>query len=186
MKTSALFLDRDGVINVDKGYVHRADEFEFVPGIFELTRFAVHELSWPVIVITNQAGIGRGLFDEASFLALTEWMCERFRAENAPITKVYHCPYQPEFGVGDYRRDHEWRKPSPGMLMQSATDFDLDLFRSVLIGDSMSDIEAAAAAGIPERIRVDVAGTATDAAAPPHRVVRDLGEALVLLRTLCA
>src|SRR3981189_1599872 len=87
----ALFLDRDGVINVDHGYVHRIDEFEFLPGIFDLVRFAVHEVDWPVIVVTNQAGIGRGLFDEQAFECLTIWMRERFVREGAPLTKVYHC-----------------------------------------------------------------------------------------------
>src|ERR1700704_1832592 len=109
--TGALFLDRGGVIKVDRGYVHRIEDFEFIPGIFELTRFAVQQLCWPVIVITNQAGIARGIYDEASYLRLTRWMCECFRARQAPISRVYHCPYHPEHGVGRYRRAHDWRKP---------------------------------------------------------------------------
>src|SRR2546423_9163534 len=88
----ALFLDRDGVINIDHGYVHRVDEFEFLPGIFDLVRYAVRELDWPVVVVTNQAGIGRGLFDEKAFESLTSWMCERFAREGAPLTRAYHCP----------------------------------------------------------------------------------------------
>lgn len=183
MATSALFLDRDGVINADRGYVHRIDEFEFIPGIFELARFAVQELRWPIVVITNQAGIGRGLFDEASYRALTDWMSERFRLEGAPLARVYHCPFHPVLGVGAYRCDHDWRKPKPGMILQAAADFDLDLSRSVLIGDQISDIEAAAAAGIPLRIRVDPASTPS--AGVLHWVVYDLAEALTLLRKEC-
>src|SRR5262245_60174273 len=86
----ALFLDRDGVINVDHGYVHRIDQFQFLPGIFDLVRFVVHELDWPVIVVTNQAGIGRGIFGEKAFEDLTAWMSEYFARQGAPLAKVYH------------------------------------------------------------------------------------------------
>ena len=147
MAGSALFLDRDGVINVDHGYVHRSDQFEFIPGIFDLARFAVNELRWRIVVITNQSGIGRGYYDEAAYQQLTRWMCERFEAENAKITRVYHCPYHPEHGIGEYRLDHPWRKPKPGMIMQAASDLDIDLARSAIIGDTLADIAAGAEAG---------------------------------------
>ena len=179
---SALFLDRDGIINVDRGYVHCIEDFEFVPGIFDLVRFAVHDLGWPVIVITNQSGIARGLYDEPAYLALTEWMCDRFYAEGAPLTKVYHCPYHPTLGIGRYRVDHDWRKPKPGMIFQAAADLDLNLSESVLIGDKNSDMEAAAAAGIVERIKIDPRNVQPDPTAPPHRVLQNLGQALALLR----
>jgi D-glycero-D-manno-heptose 1,7-bisphosphate phosphatase len=179
MKRRALFLDRDGVINIDRGYVHRIDEFEFVPGIVELVRFAAHELAWPVIVTTNQSGIGRGLFDEAAFQELTRWMCERFKAEGAPLTRVYHCPYHPVHGIGDYKRDHPWRKPNAGMILQAACDFDLDLPNCALVGDDMRDMEAAAVAGIGLRIRVAGADHPSGA---DHHDVRDLSEALAVLR----
>jgi D-glycero-D-manno-heptose 1,7-bisphosphate phosphatase len=183
MPRSALFLDRDGVINVDRGYVHRPDQFEFIPGIFELARFAVQELRWPIVVVTNQSGIGRGLFDEGAFEALTRWMCGRFEAENAPITRVYHCPYHPQFGIGPYRTDHPWRKPKPGMILQAASDLDLDLPRSAIIGNSSSDIEAAAAAGIGLRIRIGPSDAATTPGGPTHEVVSNLAEARTLLRS---
>ena len=179
---SALFLDRDGIINVDRGYVHCIEDFEFVPGIFDLVRFAVHNLSWPVIVITNQSGIARGLYDESGYLALTEWMCHRFYAEGASLTKVYHCPYHPTLGIGRYRVDHDWRKPKPGMILQAAADFDLNLPEFVLIGDKNNDIEAAAAAGIIERIKIDPRNAQPDPTAPPHRVLQNLGQALAMLR----
>jgi hypothetical protein len=85
MPSSALFLDRDGVINVDRGYVHRPEQFEFVPGIFRLARFWVNELRRPIVVTTNQSGIGRGYFDESAYAELTRWMCDRFDAEGAAI-----------------------------------------------------------------------------------------------------
>jgi D-glycero-D-manno-heptose 1,7-bisphosphate phosphatase len=182
MPRSALFLDRDGVINVDRGYVHRPDQFEFIPGIFELARFAVQELRWPIVVVTNQSGIGRGLFDEGAFEALTRWMCGRFEAENAPITRVYHCPYHPQFGIGAYRMDHPWRKPKPGMILQAAADLDLDLAESAIIGNSLADIKAAAAAGIGVRVRLDSSAGTTMPDRLAHVVV-DLAEALAFLRS---
>jgi D-glycero-D-manno-heptose 1,7-bisphosphate phosphatase len=182
MSTPALILDRDGVINIDHGYVHRVDQFDFIAGIFDLARYAVRELRWPVIVATNQSGIGRGLFDEAAYQHLTHWMCERFRAEQAPIARVYHCPHHPEHGVGDFRRDHPWRKPNPGILLQAKIDFDLDLAQCVLIGDRDSDIAAAAAAGVGTRMWLFRADTALTPPAQTHIVVRDLGEALAILR----
>jgi D-glycero-D-manno-heptose 1,7-bisphosphate phosphatase len=179
MPRSALFLDRDGVINVDHGYIHRPDQFEFIPGIFELARFVANELRWPIVVCTNQSGIGRGYFDERAYDELTRWMCDRFEAECAPIARVYHCPYHPEHGVGAYRVDHPWRKPKPGMILQAASDLDLDLARSAIIGDAMSDIEAGAAAGIGLCIRVGSRDPERDV--PPHEVVANLSEAVLAM-----
>jgi D-glycero-D-manno-heptose 1,7-bisphosphate phosphatase len=181
-RSPALFLDRDGVINVDRGYVHRIEDVEFIPGIFELARFAAHELRWPIVVVTNQAGIGRGYFGEDAYRAVTDWMCERFSTEQAPIAKVYHCPYHPEHGLGAYRADHEWRKPRPGMFLQAASDLALELSRSALVGDRPGDIVAAAAAGVPLRIRLDPRGFPPEPSIPPHIVVRDLAEALSRLK----
>jgi D-glycero-D-manno-heptose 1,7-bisphosphate phosphatase len=178
--TPALFLDRDGVINRDSGYVGRIEAFEFLPGIFELVRFADEKLGWPVIVTTNQSGIGRGLFDEAAYQKLTDWMRERFRAERAPIAAVYHCPYHPEHGVGAYRREHPWRKPQPGMMLQAAADHGIDLVGSALIGDGDRDIAAGAAAGIGFLIRLDPEGRGSPA--PGQYIVRNLAEALELLQ----
>jgi D-glycero-D-manno-heptose 1,7-bisphosphate phosphatase len=149
----ALFLDRDGVINVDHGYVHRIDDFEFIPGIFSLVRRG-RELGYRIIVVTNQAGIGRGYYSEAQFLALSEWMQARFEAEGAPLDAIYHCPHHPEHGIGVFRQDSPDRKPRPGMLLRAAKEWNLDLLRSALVGDRASDIQAAVAAGIPHRFLV--------------------------------
>jgi len=182
MRQSALFLDRDGVINVDHGYVHRAEQFEFIPGIFALVRFAAQELRWPVVIVTNQAGIGRGYYDETSYQTLTRWMCDRFARENAPIARVYHCPHHPEHGVGEYRLDHPWRKPHPGMILQAASDLDLDLPSSAIIGDKIGDMQAGFAAGVGLRIRIGSGRNIGDEAVPPHETVCDLAGALALLR----
>jgi D-glycero-D-manno-heptose 1,7-bisphosphate phosphatase len=183
MQSSALFLDRDGVINVDRGYIHRPDQFEFVPGIFELARFWTNELRRLIVVATNQSGIGRGYFDECAYEDLTRWMCDRFEAEHTAIARVYYCPYHPLHGVGEYRRDHPWRKPHPGMILRAVSDLGLDPAQSAILGDKMSDIEAGAAAGIGLRILVASHDAKESEGAPPHEVVANLSEALVLLRS---
>jgi len=183
MHRSALFLDRDGVINVDRGYIRRSDQFEFVPGIFELARFWTNELRRLIVVVTNQSGIGRGYFDEWAYEDLTRWMCDRFEAEHTAIARVYHCPYHPLYGVGEYRRDHPWRKPNPGMILRAVSDLGLDPAQSTILGDKMSDIEAGAAAGIGLRILVASHDAKESEGAPPHEVVANLSEALVLLRS---
>jgi len=143
----ALFLDRDGVINVDHAYVHRPEEFEFIDGIFELCRHA-RVAGYRLFVITNQAGIARGYYSEDDFHRLTAWMCERFEAERAPLDKVYYCPYHAEHGIGRYKQDSPLRKPRPGMILQAAEEFGVDLARSVLVGDMATDIQAGEAAGV--------------------------------------
>jgi D-glycero-D-manno-heptose 1,7-bisphosphate phosphatase len=182
MPLPALFLDRDGVINVDHGYVFQVEKFQFIPGIFDLTRFVANELGWPIVVVTNQSGIGRGLFDEKAYDAITKWMCDQFAAAGSPLTHVYHCAHHPTHGIGQYRRDHPWRKPKPGMLLQAAADYDIDLKSSVMVGDSLGDIVAGLAAGIGLLIRLDPDGSQHEQLALEHRVVKDLAAALSLLR----
>ncbi len=181
MTDSALFLDRDGVINVDRGYVHRPDQFEFVPGIFELARFWTNGLRRPIVVVTNQAGIGRGYFDQNAYAELTRWMCDRFEAEGTSIARVYHCPHHPLDGIGEYRCDHSWRKPNPGMLLQAASDLGLDPACCAILGDKVSDMEAGAAAGIG--LRILIGSCYAQRGVPPYEVVADLSEALMLLRS---
>ena len=147
MTPRALFLDRDGVINIDRGYVCVPDQFEFVEGIFDLCRSA-SALGYLLVVVTNQAGIGRGYYSEQEFLALTGWMCKAFRDRGAPIAKVYYCPFHPEYGIGSYKRDTPLRKPGPGMIHQAVAEFAIDLRRSVLLGDKETDILAGVAAGV--------------------------------------
>ena len=143
----ALFLDRDGVINRDDGYVHRKQDVHFIEGIFPLTAAAVARGFLP-IVVTNQSGIGRGYYDERQFRRLMRWMKREFLRRRAPLAAVYFCPYHPEHGIGRYRRDSPLRKPHPGMLLRAAADFRLDLHRSILVGDAVTDMEAGIAAGV--------------------------------------
>lgn len=143
----ALFLDRDGVINIDHAYVFKQEDFDFIDGIFELCRCA-NQLGYLIFVVTNQAGIGRGYYTERDFLALTDWMCGVFSSQGVVIDKVYFCPSHPEYGVGEYRMDSSYRKPWPGMILQAAQEFGVDLATSVLLGDKETDIQAGIAAGV--------------------------------------
>jgi D-glycero-D-manno-heptose 1,7-bisphosphate phosphatase len=142
----ALFLDRDGVINEEVGYLFRREDVRWVDGIFALAATAVR-LGYRIVVVSNQSGIARGYYAQADFDALMEWMRAEFAAREAELAGVYCCPYHPE-GNGEYRREHEDRKPSPGMLRRAARDLGLDLTGSILVGDRCSDVAAANAAGL--------------------------------------
>ncbi|PLZ00555.1 D,D-heptose 1,7-bisphosphate phosphatase [Burkholderia sp. WAC0059] len=143
----ALFLDRDGVINVDTGYVHRKDEFEFIPGILELAAWA-NQCQYKVFIVTNQAGIGRGFYTERDFSRLMDWVLQKFRDAGGPIEKVYFCPHHPDHGLGEYRQACTCRKPAPGLLLQAILDYGIDPGQSILVGDKKTDMEAGRAAGI--------------------------------------
>lgn len=147
MKKRAVFLDRDGVINVNNGYVHDVESFKFIDGIFEVARVA-HHSGYRLIVATNQSGIGRGYYSEQQFNQLTEWMCNEFLNEGAPIQKVYFSPFHPTAGIGAYRKDDVSRKPRPGMIHQAQREMNLDLRSSILIGDNAVDIHAGISAGV--------------------------------------
>ena len=152
----ALFLDRDGVINHEVGFLYRPADVRFIDGIFPLCRRA-QQLGYRLVVVTNQSGIARGLYTTAQFEELMDWMRARLAEEGVTLTAVYHCPYHPEHGQGEFRREHEDRKPSPGMLLRAAREHGLDLSRSILVGDRCSDIAAANAAGLVQAFLI--AGT---------------------------
>jgi D-glycero-D-manno-heptose 1,7-bisphosphate phosphatase len=174
-----LLLDRDGVINVDRTYVHRVEDFDFMPGIFDLARTAVRDLGWAVVVVTNQSGIGRGLYSEEAFAVLTHWMSERFAAEGCALTDVLFCPYHPTAGIGRYKMDHPWRKPRPGMILEASLRHGIKLSRSALVGDSDNDIAAGNAAGVGLLIKL---GEVLPHGSPASlRVAADLKEARRIL-----
>ena len=171
----ALFLDRDGVVNVDHGYVHTTGSFDFVDGIFEFCRLAQRR-GFRLIIVTNQAGIGRGYYTEDDFHALMGWLKGQFAAQGVTLTDYYFCPYHPD-GVATYRRLSLMRKPAPGMLLRAADDHAIDLSRSLLIGDQPSDIAAGRAAGLAATIHL----TPDIGAADADATVRDLAEACAWL-----
>ena len=147
MMAPALFLDRDGVINEEAGYLYRPEDVRWIGGIFSLAGTA-RRLGYRLVVVTNQSGIARGLYTTSQFEALMQWMRGEFQAHGTALDAVYHCPFHPEHGQGKWKREHEDRKPGPGMLLRAARDLELDLRRCLLVGDRCSDVAAANAAGL--------------------------------------
>ena len=143
----ALFLDRDGVINVDRSYVYRVEDFEWVEGAREtIARF--NAMNWLVFVVTNQSGSARGLYTEQQMQSLHDWLTTELTAAGARIDRIYHCPFHEEGMIERYRKDSFDRKPKPGMLIRAMTDFPVIKERSFLIGDKQADLDAAKAAGV--------------------------------------
>ena len=174
----ALLLDRDGVVNLDHGYVCEAERFDFLDGIFGLTRRAV-DLGYRVAILTNQAGIARGYYPESQFLALSRWMAAESERRGVPLAGVFHCPYFAGGSVPAYTRESFWRKPNPGMILEAQRRLKLDLTRSLFLGDQPTDMAAARAAGVGTRILLAHGGTAPQGEA--DRVVASLAEVEPLL-----
>ena len=171
----AAFLDRDGVINIDHGYVMRQEDFDFVPGVLEAAAQLASD-GYALVVVTNQSGIGRALYSVSDFERLTAWMRDRFADADAPIAGVYYCPHHPTEAQGSFRRDCDCRKPGPGMLLQAQRELDLSMPDSVIFGDRRSDLLAAVAAGVPTRVLLG-----TDGNAEP---LEDVSEATARFRSL--
>lgn len=142
-----MLLDRDGTVNVDRGWVHRPEDFSWIDGAREAIRWA-NDRDILVCVITNQAGIARGYYTEEEFRTLTAWIERELAAYGAHIDATYYCPHHPTEGVGKYRRECHCRKPAPGLIERALAEWGFDPARSVMIGDAENDMRAAAAAGI--------------------------------------
>ena len=149
----ALFLDRDGVINVEKNYLYKIEDFEFINGIVDLCKH-YQENGYKIIVVTNQSGIARGYYTEADLLKLNEWMIGEFKKRGIDISKIYYCPHHP-----DINGKCSCRKPDAGMLLEAKKEFDLDMQNSLMIGDKERDIEAALNAGVKETYLFDSTGS---------------------------
>ncbi|MFL5285996.1 MAG: HAD-IIIA family hydrolase [Rhodopila sp.] len=144
----ALFLDRDGVLNRDHGYVGFRDRFDWVDGAVETLRTATAS-GWHVFVVTNQSGVARGLYDETAVYTLMDWVQNEVRRHGGTIDDWRFCPYHPDATIDAYRRVHPWRKPMPGMLLDLMRAWEVDPARAVMVGDQQTDMQAADAAGIP-------------------------------------
>jgi D-glycero-D-manno-heptose 1,7-bisphosphate phosphatase len=142
----AVFLDRDGTINMEREYLHRAEDFEFIPGAPMAIKL-LKEAGFRVIVVTNQSGIGRGYYDEAAVRNLHRHVDAELARSGTGIDAYYFCPHHPEHANDPYKKECDCRKPMAGMFLQAAADFSLDLSASFMIGDKLADIEAGLAAG---------------------------------------
>jgi len=147
MNNKAVFLDRDGVINLDKGYVYRWEDFEFLPGAVDaMRRFS--QAGYALIIVSNQSGIARGYYSESQYQELTSSIEDYLARRGVHLTGVYHCPHHVDGKIKELSIHCECRKPAPGMLLQAMRDHDLDMAQSILVGDKISDIQAAHAAGV--------------------------------------
>ncbi len=146
----ALFLDRDGVINIEKSYLFKIEDFEFIDGIMDLCKYYI-ENNYSIFVVTNQSGIAREYYSEEDFKKLTLWMISEFLKHGIEIKKVYHCPHHPSISG-----KCSCRKPQAGMLLQAKEEFGLDMKNSIIIGDKERDIEAGLNAGLVETYLFDV------------------------------
>lgn len=144
--TKALFLDRDGVINVNHGYVFRKNEFDFIDGIFELALKA-RNAGYIIVIVTNQSGIARNYYQESDFKKLTRWLEHQFWKKGIKIQQTLHCPHHPKFS-----HSCTCRKPRTGMITKAALRFNINLSRSIMIGDSLSDMKCAQDAEIRTRV----------------------------------
>ncbi|WP_297091680.1 HAD family hydrolase [uncultured Draconibacterium sp.] len=147
-ENKALFLDRDGTINIEKNYVYKIEDFEFIPGIFELLK-RYQDKGFLLFIVTNQSGIARKYYTETDFKHLTEWMLQQLEKQGIHITKVYHCPHHPSI-TGECN----CRKPNPGMLNLAIEQFNISPVKSVLIGDKKRDILAGQRAGIGKNLYI--------------------------------
>jgi D-glycero-D-manno-heptose 1,7-bisphosphate phosphatase len=144
----AAFLDRDGVVNEDDHFVFRPEQLRFVAGAPEAIR-RLNLAGYLVVVVTNQSGVARGLFDEAAMDRFHDHLRAELLRRGARLDAIYACPYHPEAAVARYRREHPDRKPAPGMILRALADLPIDPAGSFLVGDAPRDVAAAAAAGLP-------------------------------------
>lgn len=164
----ALFLDRDGVVNVEKNYLYKIEDFELIDGIVEVCKYYA-ALGYLIIIVTNQSGISRGYYTQEDFNRLSQWMIEHFKSLGVTITHIYHCPHHESI---DGHCD--CRKPQPGMFLEAQKDFDLDMERSIMIGDNERDIQAAIRAGVATNILLSVEAIESSA----NKIIRSLKELL--------
>ena len=146
MTIKTIFLDRDGVINKETGYLHKIEDFKFINGVFEACQH-YEQLGYKIVIVTNQSGISRGYYSEDDFRNITDWMITQFNKNNIQILDTFHCPHLPDSGCN-------CRKPKPGMLLEAKKKYNINMLESWMIGDKETDITAAISSGINNTILV--------------------------------
>ncbi|WP_396242739.1 D-glycero-beta-D-manno-heptose 1,7-bisphosphate 7-phosphatase [Hafnia alvei] len=149
----AIFLDRDGTINVDHGYVHESDNFQFIDGVIDAMA-KLKEMGYALVLVTNQSGIARGMFTEDQFMHLTEWMDWSLADRGVDLDGVYYCPHHPEGTVEEFRQVCDCRKPQPGMLLSAKEELNIDMSASYIVGDKIEDLLAGEAASVGTKVLV--------------------------------
>jgi D-glycero-D-manno-heptose 1,7-bisphosphate phosphatase len=176
----AVFLDRDGTINVEKDYLHRVEDFEFIPGAPEAIR-RLKDAGFLVVVVSNQSGVARGFFSLDEVEKLHSHLQTELARFGTSVDGFYVCPHHPTEGVGPYRQNCDCRKGNPGMLLQAAADFDVDLKASFMVGDKAADIEAGERAGCRSLLVLTGYGEGEAEKVPSAPRCRDLCEAADLI-----
>lgn len=172
---SAVFLDRDGVVNVEKNYLHKVEDFEFLPDVIDAVR-RYNEKGYVVVVVTNQSGIARGYYGEEEYQKLTEHMLSLFEKYGAKIAAVYHCPHHESDGC-------DCRKPLPGMLLRAKEELGIDMASSWMIGDKESDVQAAKAAGVGHALLVRTGHEIDEAASCADKIVNGIFDTIDLINS---
>lgn len=152
-KPKAAFIDRDGVINEERNYVYRIEDFVLLPGVIQ-GLILLRDSGFRLIIVTNQAGIAHGYYDQSDLDRLHEHLCAQLHKHGIILDAIYFCPHHPKGLVQALAYECDCRKPSPGMLLRASKDLDLDLANSVLIGDKWSDVQAGRRAGVGRTVIV--------------------------------
>ena len=156
----AIFLDRDGTLNIDYGYVHEIDNFKFIDGAIDALR-ELKKMGYMLVLVTNQSGIARGYFSEEQFLQLTEWMDWSLAEQDVDLDGIYYCPHHPE-GKGEYKENCDCRKPKPGMLLKAIKELKIDPTQSIMVGDKVEDLKAGIGAKVKMNVLVRTGKTVTE------------------------
>lgn len=181
----AIFLDRDGTLNVEKNYLYRIEDFEWLPGAIEALRL-LQDAGYLLIIVTNQSGIGRGYYTEEDYLKLEKWMARTLEEQGVNLSAVYHCPHLPDAQVKEYRKDCACRKPKLGMFQQAIADFDVDVDSSFAIGDKIRDCAICATTGckgflVAENERPEIIRQVKDGEYRGVRYAKDLLESAKII-----
>ncbi|MBW7981352.1 D-glycero-beta-D-manno-heptose 1,7-bisphosphate 7-phosphatase [Enterobacillus tribolii] len=149
----AIFLDRDGTINIDHGYIYEIDRFQFIDGVIDAMK-ELKRMGFALVLVTNQSGIARGKFTEEQFTHLTEWMDWSLADRGVDLDGIYYCPHHPDYGTEEYHQQCDCRKPQPGMLLSAQRHLKIDMAASYIVGDKLDDLLAGEAAGVGTRVLV--------------------------------